>query len=148
MDDSTIISDLIESYWDSIPPSWHRTRAVIRAIAMEKYHLTVEQFQTLRRIRKGQHSVSLLAETTQTSRSAVSRVVDGMVNKGMIARGLDPNDRRNIPLTLTEEGQRVMADIYDQTEDWLASRFSHLTSKESEQLNEALSILSRLFNNP
>lgn len=139
------ISMPIEKFWESIPSAWHRTRAVIRGIAMERFHLTVEQFQILRRIRRGIASVSAIADDSRTSRSAVSKAVDVLVNKGLVCRQQDPMDRRNIPLALTAEGQRVIAAIYDETEQWLADRFDRLTSAELESLLHSMELIQKVF---
>ncbi len=145
MSKQTAISCTIDKFWESIPPAWHRTRAVIRGIAAEKFHLTVEQFQVLRRIRRGIASVSDLADDSRTSRSAVSKAVDVLVNKGLISRSQDPADRRNIPLALTAEGQRVIAGIYDETEQWLAERFDRLTAAELESLLQSMDLIQQVF---
>jgi DNA-binding MarR family transcriptional regulator len=145
MSKQNAIASVIDKYWESLPPAWHRTRAVIRGIAAEKFHLTVEQFQVLRRIRRGIASVSAIADDSRTSRSAVSKAVDVLVNKGLISRQHDPADRRNIPLALTTEGQRVMSGIFDETERWLASRFDRLTTAELESLLQSMDLIQKVF---
>ena len=135
----------VDKFWESVPPAWHRTRAVIRSVAAEKFHLTVEQFQVLRRIRRGIASVSAIADDGRTSRSAISKAVDILVNKGLVIRQQDPADRRNIPLALTAEGQRVIAAIYDETERWLADRFKRLSEAELESLLQSLDLIRQVF---
>ncbi len=145
MSEQEMLQAVIDKFWETVPPAWHATRATIRGVATERFNLTVEQFQLLRRIRRGIASVSALAESSQTSRSAVSKAVDGLVNKGLVSRSQDPNDRRNIPLALTEEGQRVMNAIYQETEQWLAGKLSRLTSRELSGLLETLDVLQHVF---
>jgi DNA-binding MarR family transcriptional regulator len=139
---------LIEKFWESIPPAWRQTRNQIRRIAVERFQMTEEQFQVLRRIRKGNTSVSALAETGQTSRSAVSRTVDALVQKNLISRQQDPSDRRKIPLALTDEGQRAMSCIYDQTEQWLSARFARLTAEETKSFLQGMESLRKIFSSP
>jgi DNA-binding MarR family transcriptional regulator len=134
MSESTSNPELIEKFWESVPPAWRQTRSHIHAIAVEKFKMTEEQFQVLRRIRKGSTSVSSLANASQTSRSAVSKAVDSLVHKGLVVRQQDPSDRRNIPLALTEEGQRVLDTIFNEAEAWLSTRFACLTSEQTESL--------------
>ncbi|MBI4731802.1 MAG: MarR family transcriptional regulator [Chloroflexi bacterium] len=136
---------VVDRYWEIVPPAWHRTRAVIREAAAEKFHLTVEQFQVLRRIRRGIASVSALADASNTSRGAVSKAVDALVNKGLVSRSQDPNDRRNIPLALTPEGERAMSTIFNEAEKWLVSRFEGLTDNECTALLEGLDLLRKAF---
>jgi DNA-binding MarR family transcriptional regulator len=139
---------LIDKFWESVPPAWRQTRSQIRRIAIEKFQMTEEQFQVLRRIRKGSASVSALAEASQTSRSAVSKAVDALVRRGLVTRSQDPEDRRNVPLALTNEGQRVMAGVYDETEQWLSARFTRLTAEETESLLQGMESLRKAFSNP
>jgi DNA-binding MarR family transcriptional regulator len=140
-----LIPDLIDKFWESIPLAWHQARTQIRHVATEKFQLTVEQFQVLRRIRRGIASVSALAEANRTSRSSVSKAVDGLVNKGLVSRSQDPRDRRNIPLALTAEGQRALSAIYAETEAWLAIRFERLDLGERPRLLEAMDVLIKAF---
>jgi len=139
------IGPAIEKFWETIPPAWHATRATIRKVAAEKFNLTVEQFQVLRRIRRGSASVSALAQASQTSRSAVSKAVDALVRRGLVARSQDPDDRRNLPLALTDEGQRVLSAIYAEAEEWLAARFARLTADELSLSLQAMETLQKAF---
>jgi DNA-binding MarR family transcriptional regulator len=141
-------SVMIDKFWESVPPAWRQTRSQIRRIAIVKFQMTEEQFQILRRIRKGSTSVSALAVTSQTSRSAVSKTVEALVRRGLVTRSQDPDDRRNIPLALTEEGQRVMNDIFIEAEAWLSARFERLSAVELENLLQGMDTLRKAFLNP
>jgi len=139
---------LIDKFWESVPPAWRLTRSQIRRTAVEEFQMTEEQFQVLRRIRNGSTSVSTLAEASQTSRSAVSKAVDSLVRRDLVTRSQNPQDRRNLPLALTQEGQRVMDLIYSETEAWLSTRFACLTAKETASLLQGLEILRIAFDKP
>lgn len=134
---------LLDKFWEVVPPAWFQARAQIRGAAAEQFNLTVEQFQVLRRIRRGFDSVSAIAEDARTSRPAVSKAVDGLVNRGLVSRLTDPNDRRHIQLSLTEEGARVMNGIFSEANHWLESKLTRLTPAESEQLLNALDLLQK-----
>jgi DNA-binding MarR family transcriptional regulator len=140
-------SNLIDKFWESIPPAWKQTRSQIHRIAGEKFQMTEEQFQTLRRIRNGSSSVSALAEASQTSRSAVSKAVDTLVRRGLVIRSQDLRDRRNIPLALTGEGQRVLDTIFSEAESWLIARFERLSQDELEALQKGMETLHKAFSN-
>ncbi len=142
---TTSKSQLVETFWESVPPAWRQTRSQIHRIALEKFQMTEKQFQMLRRIRRGSTSVSALAETSQTSRGAVSKAVEVLVRRGMVTRSQDPLDRRNIPLGLTEEGQRVMELIFGEAEAWLSERFATLTPEDSRKMAEGLDALLKAF---
>jgi DNA-binding MarR family transcriptional regulator len=147
MPDQIPISTLIDKFWESIPPAWRQTRSEIRRIAVEKFQMTEEQFQVLRRIRKGSNSVSALASSSQTSRSAVSKAVDALVRRGYICRSQDPKDRRNIPLALTGEGERVMDTVFREAEAWMSTRFERLSVEELGILLQGMESLRKAFSN-
>ncbi len=136
---------LVETFWESVPPGWHRTRSVIRRIAGERFHMSTVQFQTLRRIRKGFKTVSALAEEGHTSRAAVSRIVESLVQKGWVSRQMNPADRRRQLLQLTPEGERVLNLIYDEAEIWLQERFGILSPEEQENLLLGMNLLKKAF---
>jgi DNA-binding MarR family transcriptional regulator len=143
-----LIATLIDKFWESIPSAWRQTRSQIHHIAVERFQMTEEQFQVLRRIRKGSHSVSALASSSQTSRSAVSKAVNILVGRGYISRSQDPTDRRHIPLALTQEGQRVMDTVFREAEAWMETRFTRLQGEEMENLLQGMESLRRAFMNP
>jgi len=145
MPNPTISPILIDKFWESVPFAWRQTRRQIRHIAVEKFQMTEEQFQVLRRIRQGAASVSALANASQTSRSAVSKAVDALVRRGLVTRSQDPRDRRNIPLALTEEGQRVMDTIFMEAEAWLSAHFEHLSQNELKTLLQGMEFLRKAF---
>ena len=61
---------LIDKFWETIPPIWRQTRTHIRGVAAENLSISTEQFQVLRRIRKGIESVSTLADDSRISHVA------------------------------------------------------------------------------
>lgn len=139
---------LIDAFWESIPPVWRQTRTKIRAVAAERFGLTVEQFHALRRIRRGYDSVSALAEEGRLSRSQASRAVDALVHRKLVARQIDARDRRHVHLSLTESGEQTLAAIYAETETWLAERFQTLSATQSQDIARALSLLREVFTSP
>jgi DNA-binding MarR family transcriptional regulator len=141
----TTLPDVIDKFWETIPPVWHQTRHIIRRVAVEQFKMTVEQFQVLRRIRRGSDSVSALADVSQTSRSSVSKAVDALVNKGLVSRLSDTHDRRYVHLALTEEGARLMYGVYAETEKWLMEKFQSLTAEELDLMLQAMEIFQKVF---
>lgn len=139
---------MIEKYWESIPPAWRQTHIQIRRIAVEKFKMTEEQFQVLHRIRIGNKSVSVLAEVSQTSRSAVSKAVNALARRGMVTCSQDPDDRRYFPLGLTDKGQRVKETISTEAETWLSVRFECLNPDQLENLLLGMETLHKAFSNP
>ena len=140
-----LLQTAIDGFWATIPPVWNRIKGNIRSIAVENYDISVEQFHILRHIRKGLTSVSELAEVKQISRSAISQAVELQVGRGLICRLQNAQDRRNIPLELTEAGNRLLDTISEKNRAWMESRMTALTPQELETLNRAFELLASTF---
>jgi DNA-binding MarR family transcriptional regulator len=56
-------------------------------------------------------SVNLLADSLGLSMGATSRLVDGLVKRGLVERGEDPDDRRVRRVRLTPTGRRTMEKV-------------------------------------
>ncbi|MGD0753319.1 MAG: MarR family transcriptional regulator [Anaerolineales bacterium] len=143
-----LIPAAIEAFWSTIPPVWNRVKANVRAIALEHYDISVEQFHILRHIRRGLTSVSELAEVKQISRSAVSQAVDILVARGLICRHQNALDRRNIPLELTEAGNALLDTIWGKNRAWMKNRMVSLTEMDLKTLTCAMEILANTFVGP
>ena len=139
---------LIDKFWEFFPPVWHSVKAHIRHEATEKFNITVGQFHLLRRIRQGADSVSKLADDRHTSRPAISRSVDVLVNKGLVVRTQNPSDRRNVKLSLTVEGQSMMDALFSNTREWMAEKLAILEDEEFEAILIAGDALKRAFADP
>ncbi len=71
--------------------------------------LTVEQLTALHLVdQTGTIRSSALGETLGLSPSAVSRMVDGLVGRGLVTREEDAEDRRARRLGLSDEGRELL----------------------------------------
>ena len=141
-----LIGQAIDRFWETIPPFWHRVRAHIRQVAAEQFDISVEQFHILRNIRRGRVSVSELAEAKNISRPAISQGVDVLVNKGLIARTPNAQDRRQIQLNLTGSGNALLDAIFDNTRQWMMQVLSPLSDEELQTLVHAMESLRKTQN--
>ncbi len=140
-----LLRESIDRFWATIPPVWNRIKGNIRSIAEENYDISVEQFHILRHIRRGLGSVSELAQVKQISRSAISQAVDLLVERGLICRLQNAQDRRNIPLELTEAGNSLLDTISEKNRAWMETRMSLLSAQELDTLSRAMEILDKTF---
>ena len=86
--------------------------AAIRAI--DQSGLTFTQMKVLMTLAGASEQAPGLkpfAESLGLSLPSVSRAVDGLVKRGLVARAEDPADRRQRLLTLTEEGRALSGQI-------------------------------------
>lgn len=70
------------------------------------------QFGILRVLaHEGSHTISELSRKFGLDPSTFVPSVDALERKGMISRERDPNDRRRVPLSLTDAGRDLLAQI-------------------------------------
>ena len=90
----------------------------------------------------GETSIKQLAAIMELNTSTLSRVIDGMVNVGLVERQVDPTDRRAVILRLTEKGKRIAATINQQFTILCQQVFQYLPKEKHAMLIESLALLS------
>lgn len=84
-----------------------------------------------------------IADNIGVDRSAVTRLVDRLEKKGMVARSFDGLDRRSIQIVMTPEGRRLVAEINAVAKEHQDSFMSQLPSTECRGLKGNIQKLLR-----
>src|SRR5271165_4596332 len=106
----------------------------------EKHNLTQQQFNILR-ILRGQYpnpaTVNLLKERMIDKMSDASRIVDRLVQKGLVSRCTNTKDRRAVDIRISDTGLEILAKMDGEfkTKDFLKD---NLSEEEAGKLNELL----------
>lgn len=107
---------------------------------MKQYGLTVQQYNILR-ILRGQYpnpcTVNLLKERMLDKMSDASRLVDRLLEKGLLERRTCENDRRRVDITITSTGLDLLKKV-DEDEDKLYARMNMLSEEEASLVNDLL----------
>ena len=74
----------------------------------------------------------------------MTRTVGSLVERGLVERTADPEDRRQVILSLTREGTTLLKEIRRRRDAWMSVRVSHLSAEEQEVLQRAAAILTRV----
>jgi DNA-binding MarR family transcriptional regulator len=70
-----------------------------------QYGLTQAEFRCLRQLHVDENINNReIAERMHLSPSRLTRILDGLVNKGYVIREIEPNDRRNMRVYLSDRG--------------------------------------------
>jgi MarR family transcriptional regulator, 2-MHQ and catechol-resistance regulon repressor len=106
------------------PPDEGEVRAVLRAlldavalVEMPRLRLqratglTMPQFRALRHLREAPRTQSELVELIDLSPAGVSRVVDRLVDRGLVAATRREEDRRIVEVRLTDAGLAALEDV-------------------------------------
>ena len=139
------LDSAVDTVLETLPPVWDRIRSNLRLGATSKFGISLEQFHTLRHIRKGFCHTSALAEKRQISRPAISQAVAVLVARGLVTREPEKGDRRLVRLELTPYANEVLDENYRQNRQWTKERMAALTREETECLRRAMEILKKTF---
>lgn len=139
MDD--LLDLTIEKFWETIPPLWAMVRHHIRATAAERYGLTFEQFHILRHVKKGRRTISQLAEAKNITRPAVSQAVELLVNKRLLMRTQEVDDRRFVTLSLTQAGESLLEAVFSDANTWMKAQLGCPSPEELETVIRSFEIL-------
>nr|WP_283139010.1 MarR family transcriptional regulator [Rhizohabitans arisaemae] len=85
-----------------------------------------------------------LAEQEKVQPPSMTRVIVALEELGLLQRGPHPRDRRQVSLTLTDQGKELLKAERRGREAWLAQRLKELTREERAILRQAAPILERL----
>jgi DNA-binding MarR family transcriptional regulator len=108
--------------------------------------LTIPQIRTLWFITQHtQPSLSDAAEFIGLSLPAMSRLVDGLVRKGLTTRDVCPNDRRHVRLGITERGQSALDAAWDGTHARVAEEVASLSDEQRATIRAAMEALRSVF---
>jgi DNA-binding MarR family transcriptional regulator len=123
--------------------AWTRLSRQISA-DLKEYPLDIPRSQVylLRMLdRRGNLSMSELANSLGITMSGCTALVDRAVKAGLVERKRDPNDRRVVLAGVSPEGERVL----DQIRQTRASIFArYLTRLDSNEIETLADLLSRV----
>ncbi|HLF64698.1 MAG TPA: MarR family transcriptional regulator [Saprospiraceae bacterium] len=118
--------------------SWF-TNALTRIL--KPFGISWQQFNILRILRGQQGkpaSLRLVSDRMIDQMSNTSRLIDKLVDKGLVERRECPNDRRQVDLLVTAEGERVVKEAYEVIDQNMQGRFEHISDQKLKQLNDLL----------
>jgi DNA-binding MarR family transcriptional regulator len=84
-----------------------------------------------------------LAEHEKVQPPSMTRVIAVLEERTLILRSPHPTDRRQVILTVTEEGRGVVQRVRRRKDAWLAQRLAELTAEERAALRAAVEKLSQ-----
>jgi DNA-binding MarR family transcriptional regulator len=140
-----LLQQTIERFWDTVPAVWGKVRCNVRSNATKDYSINLVQFHILRHIRHGVNTAGELAEKIMITRPAVSQAVDLLVEKGLVNREENPNDRRFVSLELTGEGETLLNSVFAKSRKWMGEQMDSLTDEEMDTIIRALGLLKQTF---
>jgi DNA-binding MarR family transcriptional regulator len=133
-----------EALLDTVPLVMRTIRQLMRE--QRSADLSVPQFRALGFVhRHPETSVSAVAEHLGLSAAATSRLVDALVERGLVERQVSAVDRRFVTLRLSPEGITVRENARRYTAEQMAAKVSELSDADRATVVAALESLRRVF---
>jgi DNA-binding MarR family transcriptional regulator len=85
-----------------------------------------------------------LAEHEKVQPPSMTRVIAVLEERGLVFRAPHATDRRQVVLTVTDEGRDVVQRVRRRREAWLAQRLQELTPEARDILRAAVPILEKI----
>lgn len=92
----------------------------------------------------GPLSLAELAAEEQVRAPTMTRVVEALVQAGLVTRETDPRDRRAVRIEATEEGRAVLEAGRRRRVGAIAERLSRLAESERRALERGVELIERL----
>lgn len=113
---------------------------------LKPHRLTLSQYNALR-ILRGAHPGALtcgeVGERMVTPVPDVTRLVDRLVDRGLVERQRDTQDRRVVRLSLAPSGLELLAELDGTVETWLREHLGHLGDERLKELSELVELARR-----
>lgn len=132
--DDAVLVDLMLS---ALPRLGRRISATLR----EEGHPSIERLRALHRLRHGALRVTDVADAWRVSVPSVSRLLDALVDDGLVRRSGDVHDRRVVRVELTDTGATVLAAAETSAHRVADELLCSLSSEQRHRLAAALADL-------
>jgi len=121
-----------------------RTTRRLRSVTTRK--ITLTQLSALASIQAaGELTLGELAARERVQPPSMTRVIARLCEEGLVERKTHPSDGRQVLVSLTDHGTKMLGAEAKAREAWLARKLSNLTKEERETLKNASAILVRLI---
>lgn len=80
-------------------------------LARAGHDLSFSQYITLKKLAAGATSATDLARAAELNPGAMTRLIDKLIERGLVERHADPGDRRVVRIQLSAQGQSIWRDI-------------------------------------
>jgi DNA-binding MarR family transcriptional regulator len=115
------------------------------ARALQARQFSVAEWVALRQLYDHPNvSSGALAELLGVTRGAISKILDKLEDKGLVARVTRAEDKRSQALSLTQEGLRLLPELAELADENDAHHFDCLDPHEQAQLRKLLQKLAQV----
>ena len=132
-------AELMRKVWDEIRTSPTPSRS--------ETEFTISQGKAMRILRQGERCMSDVAAGLGVGVSSATHVIERLVDKGLVKRSDDPEDRRLVLCSLTEAGEQVMDDKANLDTAELRAVAKLLDVEELQMVMRSMKALNKVLQN-
>ena len=88
-------------------------------------------------------NLSRVMELTGLTSAGASLFVDKLVNRGILCRIDDPEDRRNIHISATPAGKKLLLSVEQRLDEYILDYFKSCTQDEIADIVKGMSVICR-----
>ena len=120
--------------------------SLLPATILTKYNLTGMQYTLLRCfLDKGEWTATQLTDVLPVKAPRISRLVDGVVERGFLRRSTLGHDRRVVVLTLTDEGREIAAEIHEREDEYQSRLMRDINEDEKKRFLSTAAKIARNY---
>ncbi|MHA7271615.1 MarR family winged helix-turn-helix transcriptional regulator [Arthrobacter sp. HLT1-20] len=102
------------------------------------------QYSVLAAVLRGPQTVGWLAAREQIQAPSMTRIVNALAEAGLVSRQVNPQDKRQVLVQITEQGAAALLRARSKRTAWLARRVADLSPEQRATLHEAALILQEM----
>lgn len=133
-------NELLRSY-----ANIHKAYFQLLRLDAERLGITVVQLKTMYRISTHSNTgLGELAEILRLTKSTVSGVIDRLVHQGLVERTIPSTDRRAINLKLTDKGQEILKQLFEE-KSIVSAKIHKIMSLPKEDIDKLLALNNQIL---
>jgi DNA-binding MarR family transcriptional regulator len=130
---------------NALRPAVMRLARRLRQMRDDSLELNANQLSAMAvLLNSGDLPMGELAAAEKVQPPSMTRIVNGLEQRGLVARRADEHDRRSSRVSLTEDGRQILLANRRRRDQWLARRIAELEPEEREVLRQCVRILEKV----
>jgi DNA-binding MarR family transcriptional regulator len=130
---------------EGLRPAVMRLARRLRQVRADGLDLTPSQLSAMGTLAGADDQpMGALAAAERVTAPSMTRIVNALEQRGLVARTPDPADRRQSLVSLTASGRDLLLVNRRRRSEWLAQRIAELDHDDKEVLRRAVGILGRI----
>lgn len=121
----------------------HRSSKIAALVNEQEFELDAREWRIIALLGAfSPFSLQALAREVDVDKSQASRIVSGLIQRGLLHRGADENDGRGVQLSLTPQGKTVYRRVFPKAVERNESLLSVLSEDDRQSLERILTQLT------